>query len=867
MKIFRTALCALALAGLTASAALEVTPSRRQSVTRADGSSETVTFTTRAVDKLGDSKFDNSDGHDLREVPTDGEMRACVILIEFEGQPFSISGDPKTLFSRMLNEPGFSDYNATGSVFDYYHTISSGQFSPKFDVYGPVKVSKRHFDYADYNIGETYIGSDGKTHDVYGAGRAMEEAIALLDGEIDFSKYDANGDGLVDFVYAFHAGQGATTGGGSGKTIWPHAYTLEAAIGHPLTADGLVINRYVMSCELKDRSLMGAGMFCHEFSHILGMPDLYDTANNNGTASDCFSPGPFSNMDSGNYNNDAHTSPTFSGYERYAMEWMLPTTLDGAAEVTLLPLTARNLAYKVNTLNPYEWFIIEARAPHGNDYYIPGHGLAVWHIDFNLGIWQGNTVNNTASHQRIDLVEADNNQSATSRDGDLFPGADGIHEYVSYSQPTFLDWNKRSLGLDLTHIVSHPDGAVTFRVESSGKAEGFDIDAPQPRILGVDGTEADIEWDAVEGAAAYMISVYDLASLEGGYYRDYLDGYLFRELGEATAAHVAGLRPGVSYGVTVYALGEKNASRSATPLHLAAVGSEFGSAVTNMYAACTPEGATVLKWDKVADATHYNVTVATRAAAETAETVTAAFDAKTLPEGWSSDCPFATNEKYCGAAAPALNFNRHGLTLSTSRYDRDIKTLSMFVKLSSAEEGIALELWGEDAAGELRFISRIGDFVKSGSQVTVDLPAGIRALKMRDVSSVTDVKIYVDDMTLQLTDGWNDTPVSGYDSRREDSTSLTVTGLEADKEYVAYVRPYAGETAGALSRTLIFTQAKAVTSVDETLADFDSNLPADVYTLTGVRVATMPETEIAASQLPAGVYILRQGEASKKLVK
>lgn len=868
MKILQTALCALALAGLTASAALETTPSRHQLITRSDGSTETLTFKTRSVPKLGDSKFDNSDGHDLREVPTDGELRACVILIEFEGQPFSISDDPKSLFSRMLNEPGFSEYGATGSVFDYYHTISSGQFSPKFDVYGPVKVSKRHYDYADYNIGETYV-KDGKEQAVYGAGRALEEAIAQLDDQIDFSQYDSNGDGMVDFVYAFHAGQGATTGGGTGRTIWPHAYTLEAAIGHPLTADGLVVNRYVMSCELKienkNSALMGAGMFCHEFGHILGLPDLYDTANNNGTSSTCFTPGPFSNMDGGNYNNNAHTSPTFSGYERYAMEWMLPTTLDGEAEITLLPLTTRNLAYKVNTLNPYEWFILEARAPHDNDFYIPGHGLAVWHIDFNLDIWQGNTVNNTASRQRIDLVEADNDLTTATRDGDLFPGATGIHEYVSYSQPTFLDWNKRKLDIELSHIVSHPDGTVTFSAESPKKAEGFDLKAPQPRVESVDGTAADIAWPQVEGAESYIISVYDLGSLEGGYYRSFLDGYRFRDLGASCHARVEGLQPGVGYGVTVYAISPKNASRSEQPLALGAIDPEFEKAVTNVYAHAASEG-TLLSWDKVTDATHYLLTVASRSAGETAETATADFADKKLPEGWASDCTFTTNTKYCGAAAPALTFGLHGQNMTTALYDRQINSLSMFVKVSSAEEGVALDVYGTDADGRQRFVTRLTDLTRAGSTLTVDLPADIHALTLRDATSVTDVKIYVDDMVLSLADGWNDTPVSGYDGRRVEGTSLAVTGLENEKEYVAYVRPVKSETEGRLSASLPFTPAKAATGVGETAADLDANLPADVYTLTGILVATLTEAEARAS-LPAGIYILRQGAAARKIVK
>lgn len=831
------------------------------------------------IDKLGNSKWDNTDGHDIREVNTEGELRVLVVLANFTDQQFSVSSDPRQTIDDMLNKPGFDEYNATGSVFDYYNSVSAGQFFPKFDVYGPVNVSRRHIDYVS-GWGETYINGDGKETAVYAPGRLVEEVVQALDGEINFADYDANGDGLVDFIYVFHAGQGATTGGGTNRTIWPHAFTLESAIGAGVDVDGVTVNRYAMSCELNNRTLMGAGMFCHEFSHVLGMPDLYDTANNNGTASQCFTPGTFSNMDAGNYNNDAHTSPTFSGYERYAMEWMKPVEINAAADLTILPLTARNLAYKVPTQNAQEYFIFEARAPQSYDTYLEGHGLAVWHIDFDLGIWQNNTVNNTAAHQRIDLLEADAILTTVTRDGDLFPGSQSIHELVSNIEPTFIDWNRRKLDIELERIMAHPDGTVTLSTTGSKKAEGFDLAAPAPRLTAMTAETASLEWAPVEEAIGYMISVYDMDSLKDGYYRTFLDGYLFKDLEHHCYAEIDGLEPGVNYGATVYALSENNASRSAHPVCFKAMAPEFENALGSTYAAYDADGQLVLGWDEIPGATHYNVTVATRAAAETAETVTCDFTDRLMPEGWSGTGAISTNSRYFGEASPSYQFTSDASYIRTAVYDRDINAVSFWHKISFTEDGVALDFYGTDTAGNVRFLKRFSDFNTKGETVTVELPAGYRQVTAYFSSNVSGLNLYIDDVTLSLADAPTDTPVAGYDARREEGTSLVLTGLENDTEYVAYVQPMTGDKAGLTTIPVYFTPSATPTGVDETLipsgsafgvavqggvlVPTDAEAAYDVYTVDGRVIASGARGSIS---LPArGIYIVAAEGKSVKVI-
>lgn len=827
------------------------------------------------IDKLGNSKWDNTDGHDLREVPTDSELRVLVILVNFADESFSVDSDPRQLIDDMLNKPGFDKFSSSGSAFDYYQAISNGQFHPKFDVFGPANLSKTGAEYV--NTDEKYL-LDGKEVSVYAPGRMVEEACRLLDDEINFADYDANNDGIVDFVYVFHAGKGATTGGSTKTDIWPHAFTLTSAIGAPITLDGVSINRYATSCEVGNQSmqLAGVGMFCHEFSHVLGLPDLYDTANN-GTATKVFSPGSFSNMDAGNYNNNLHTPPMFSSYEQYALEWMKPTELTGGGIFTLLPLTARPFAYKVNTRNtPTEYYLLEARAPYSWDEYLEGFGLLVWHIDYVARVWENNQVNTQAAHQYIDIVEADDVQTSTSRSGDTFPGSEGIHELYSNTSPAFVAWDRSGLGIELSYIQSYPDGTVSFVAEGNNDMEA-ELAAVSPRAYDVDGTSAKLYWPAVEGADGYMVSVFDMAASTDSYYGGYVKGWYFNDVRKANNAEVDGLEPGKNYGVMVYAYNDVNASRMAHPITFTTHGETFAESAPGLHAYQGEDGNVDLNWDVVADATHYELTVATRAVGETKESVKAGFDNSTLPEGWKTSGRYETRDKYAGAAVPSLNLKLSGDYLKTAVFDRDIKSISFHNTITFSEDAAEIEVFGVDAEGRTEYLGKVVDFDKNGADHTFDFPAGYKQAILRLDTRVSGLSVYLDDVEVALQDGPTDTPVSGYSARKVEDTALSVTGLEPNTEYVAYVRPMKGEDAGKTSKAIYFVPSKASLGVDGIVADGDSQAVADVRLENGVLYANGEMMTIYSADgrlvgkgvsfsLPArGLYIVRVGEAAKKI--
>lgn len=840
------------------------------------------------VDKLGNSKWDNADGHDLREVPTEGDYKVLVVLVDFANKPFTVNnGEPFELVNDMLNGENFTDNKATGSANRFFNKISGGQFNPIFNLYGPVHLSQNESYYVSRRDGlrpeydrQYYTTADGKQQEVYYPGLMLKEVIEQLDGEIDFSDYDSNNDGKVDFVYLFFAGKGATTGGDERTTVWPHAFTLNSALGSPIMADGVSIDRYATSSELGTQGkLSGIGTFCHEFSHVLGLPDLYDTSSN-GQQSKCFTPGTFSCMDSGNYNNSEHTPPLFSTYEQYSLEWIKPVVLDGTASVSLLPLTARKFGYKVETSRPQEYFLLETRAPYDNDYYLEGHGLLVWHIDFNESRWSANTPNNQSARQLIDIVEADNDKTAATRNGDTFPGVEGVCEFASNTTPNFTDWNGRATAVELENIMQHPDGVVTFNAMGDYKMPGFSLEAPKAHIMATSSSEISVAWDNVSGAKGYMVTVYPLEKYDGGLIKDFVEGYYFKDLGETTGVDIEGLEEGKSYGIYVYAYNDLNASRTPVPMQVATIAGSFDEARTNVYAYVIDDYTTI-EWDEVKDATDYEVFVGTRTIGGDVEKHLTGFDGSVMPDGWTTEGRFETRDRYCGNAAPALHMEINGVIFKTAKFANPISNLS-FKGRMLYDDPYTLDIYGEDGNGNTRFITSYAGMTRSIIDHSIDIPlngdSSIRSIIMKYTSLATGQALYIDDVEITTVATYTDTPVASENIEITGKNSAKVTGLDPNAEYVTYVIPVNADGKGVASNELYFRQSGLESSVDGILDDIltpqvsvidgvvsplNQDMIYDIYSIDGTVLATGRKGEFI---LPAhGIFLLRSDGKTLKL--
>lgn len=427
--------------------------------------------------------------------PCTGKQKVLVILAEFQDVKFNSKNkapynkiDSKTYFTEMLNKKGFDTYGGTGSARDWFIDNSNGLFEPEFDVYGPVTLPQNVKYYGENDPKNR--DNDKRPHQM------IIDACKALDGEIDFREYDRDGNGYVDNVYVFYAGYGEADTEGQENTVWPHSWEISSATapndfvsGNPLELDGVYIDRYACSNEtcgivgISDDGYNyvygdrpdGIGTFVHEFSHVMGLPDLYSTEEEYESYKDVpFTPEEFSVMDYGPYNNDGLTPPNYSAYERYALDWMKPEMLASGTQ-SLENLADSNRAFIIKTEREQEFYLVENRQQTGWDKYLPGHGMFVWHVDFDQSVFVNNEVNNTKSHQYVDLVEADNIQDyptgedywgyyiypESTRTGDPFPGTKRVKSFGYNTTPSLRSWSGTNLGVELTDIAEN-SGVISF---------------------------------------------------------------------------------------------------------------------------------------------------------------------------------------------------------------------------------------------------------------------------------------------------------------------------------------------------------------------------------------------------------------------
>lgn len=397
--------------------------------------------------------------------PCTGEPHALVLLVEFSDKGFSMD-DPAAFYNDQLNGENFTTYGATGSVRKYFIDNSNGLFRPTFDAKGPIRLSKNR----------AYYGSNDMYDQDMHPDEMVLEALAEIADDTDFSVYDHDGDGYIDNIFVIYAGTGENTSYDV-NDVWPHSDDLLNYEDIVLpTYNGVKPNRYGCTNEydIDLRRPDGIGTFVHEFSHVLGLPDLYVT---NGSPMS-WTPGRWSVLDSGPYNNDGRTPPCYSAHERYALNWVEPQYFTETGEYSIKPLTQSNECFIVETPTEDDFFLLECRRNEGWDAYLPGEGMLVWHVLFDQKRWDLNTVNNGRYRQFVDLLEANNDYD--SKKGNAFPYGSNT-SLGATTTPAMVSWNKEDPGVALSEISRNAGtGVVSFLATVDKDITGVDaVEAEQ----------------------------------------------------------------------------------------------------------------------------------------------------------------------------------------------------------------------------------------------------------------------------------------------------------------------------------------------------------------------------------------------------
>ena len=415
--------------------------------------------------------------------PHSGSPRVLIILTAFSDLDFTLP-DPVKSFGQYFNGEGtMQNYGNNEdrnfcSVTEYYNISSNGQFKPQFDIVGPVALPNK----MAYYGGTSGNGGDEKFTQL------CQDACDLVKDQVNFADYDNDGDGKAELIYVLHAGFGQNTGGPV-ESMWAKCGTLGISV------NGTTIVRGGCHSELfRGTTINGIGVFCHEFSHGMGLPDLYVTS---GTPVINQSMQSWDVMDYGLYNENivtgddgtvhyysSYAPAAYTAWEQEIMGWNTIQQLETGNNYQLTPLIEGGNAYKIqNPEKPNEYIVFENIQKHGLNNGARGHGLLAYHIDYNSNTMNmGDSPNNTAGRPRVAVIPSGGLQFARALAGDgkaytvneweqshaatPFPGTKAVNILTDQQElPNFCFYSNNTampVGHGIYNITEGNEGIVSF---------------------------------------------------------------------------------------------------------------------------------------------------------------------------------------------------------------------------------------------------------------------------------------------------------------------------------------------------------------------------------------------------------------------
>jgi len=345
-----------------------------------------------------------------------------VLLVDFSD---NVRSHPGSGFEQLLFGSGVS------SMRDYYLQASLGALALQGQVAGWYRAEQSYA----YYLGDSFGIYGEFPRNSQGLASAL---VRAADPEVDFSRYDSDRDGVVDGLLIVHAGPGAEETGNT-RDIWSHKWQLsDPTFGSPgpvQTQDGVTVDAFSIQPErFQDGGLISVGVFCHEFGHLLGLPDLYDIDySTNGLGGFCL-------MAAGSWARAAGSDPPGScpvlpcAWSKYLLGWVRPESVEPGGVDSIagarLPTAAANPSAHRLLANPGgpdwtaagtgagEYFLVENRQRVGFDRGLPGAGLLILHVD------ESRPDNSNERHPLVGILQADRSPAYAVPRGDMGTDAD-----------------------------------------------------------------------------------------------------------------------------------------------------------------------------------------------------------------------------------------------------------------------------------------------------------------------------------------------------------------------------------------------------------------------------------------------------------
>ena len=416
----------------------------------------------------------NNQTNSAAVVPTEGDVRLLAILIEYPDLKHKYETED---FEKLLNGPSDKP-----TFKQYFRENSHGKFNPTVDVVGWYQA-KNNYEYY------------GEKH---GKGRARElvnEALKAAEADgVDFSQYDNTGNRNIDGVMIVHSGQGDEEGGG-GDYIWSHRSSISSLPLIGGSSSLMFAKDYTIQPEIRVNynDIVGIGIFCHEFGHLLGLPDLYDTDTSD---DEHYGIGEWGLMGLGGWLGQENYPAGMSAFSKEKLGWAnIKNITENVGSYELQPAHRSGEIYKITTNNNNEYFLLENRQKAGTDEYLNGVGMAIWHINskrtdrYPASIH----VNNRRDSKGVDLEEADGDfdldfERNRGDAGDLFPGSHRRTIFDNESDPNSQLYEDKGEGVET--------GIAITNIQLDGTTIQFDFNLAEEEESG---SSCEVAVEAQEG--------------------------------------------------------------------------------------------------------------------------------------------------------------------------------------------------------------------------------------------------------------------------------------------------------------------------------------------------------------------------------
>ncbi|MGD0422889.1 MAG: M6 family metalloprotease domain-containing protein [Candidatus Bathyarchaeia archaeon] len=302
-------------------------------------------------------------GYALPIVPVSGVVRVLVVAAAYPDVNYTLS------IAQLKKE-------WDGTVAAYYHEVSYGKLTIQSDFHGWYKLPypKAHYGKNCISINDADCSGSDQSFQI------ANEVMPALQKDVNFFNYD---------YYVFiHSGPGQETSGDR-NDVWSVTYMS----GVWIRTNSKTLTKFSVVPEIEAKGTVPYGIWCLEFGHDLGLPDLYNT-NSHKTIL-----GPWELMDEGSLNgNPPGSSPAhMTAWDKIQLGFisgrMLATaypSVNSTFTVDPTEIASTNVhAIKIwptNAPNSSQYYLVEVRTKRGFDSALPSEGVLITYVDETLSI-------------------------------------------------------------------------------------------------------------------------------------------------------------------------------------------------------------------------------------------------------------------------------------------------------------------------------------------------------------------------------------------------------------------------------------------------------------------------------------------------